>query len=286
MIILGASAYTRDYDYERVRALCDKLECLLFMDMAHTAGLIAGEVLKSPFQYADVVSTTTHKSLRGPRAGMIYFRKTDRNGNATDFEGRINQAVFPGLQGGPHMNNIAAIATQMKDVCSPAWKEYAKQVQVNARALGKIMISKGHTLISGGTDNHILLWNTRVLNLTGSKVEKILDAVNISTNKNTIPGDKSAITPGGIRLGLCALTSRGFVEKDMEAVATFLERAIQIALEIQGETASMKLAEFIATFPSNDKLAALRKEVEEFSAKFDMPSFNGSDIKYKNGIPH
>nr|AGT02799.1 glycine hydroxymethyltransferase [Angomonas desouzai] len=286
MIIIGASAYTRDYDYERVRQICDKLECLLFMDMAHTAGLIAGGVLKSPFQYADVVSTTTHKSLRGPRAGMIFFRRLDRSGKPTDHELRINQAVFPGLQGGPHMNNVAAIATQMLEVCKPEWKQYAEQVQKNARELSKALVNKGHTLISGGTDNHLLLWNTRCLGLTGSKMEKLLDAVCISSNKNTIPGDKSAITPGGIRLGLCALTSRGFVEKDMEKIAELLHKAVQIALEIQGDSSSMKLADFIAAFPQNEKITALRKEVEEYSSKFEMPSFYSENIKYRDGIPH
>nr|AGT02624.1 glycine hydroxymethyltransferase [Strigomonas oncopelti] len=286
LIVIGASAYSRDYDYERVRALCDKLGCFMFMDMAHTAGLIAGGVLRSPFEHSDVVSTTTHKSLRGPRSGMIFYRKKDRQGNPTDYESRINQTVFPGLQGGPHMHQIAAIATQMREVCQPEWKTYALQVQKNAQALANALLSRGHTIVSGGTDNHLVLWNVRALGLTGSKVEKLLDAISISTNKNTIPGDKSAITPGGIRLGAPSLTTRGLVEKDMEVVAGFLDRALKVGQEIQEQTGSPKLADFLAAIPSNEKVKALREEVEQFAIQFPMPSFDPSTLKYKDGIPH
>lgn len=285
MIIFGASAYTRDFDYPRVRALCDRLECYLFVDMAHTAGLIAGGVLSSPFATADVVTTTTHKSLRGPRAGMIFFRRRHRDGTPTDYEDRINQAVFPGLQGGPHMHQVAAIATQMKEVASPEWKAYAKQVQANARALAAALMTQGHQLVANGTDNHLLLWNVRVLGLTGSKMEKLLDAVSISTNKNTIPGDKSALSPGGVRLGSPSLTTRGLKEADMATVAGFLDRAVKLCLEVQQQSNSTKLADFVSTLAKNDEVKKLRHDVEEFAVKFPMPGYDVTSLKYRDGLP-
>lgn len=285
MIIAGASAYAREYDYERLRAICDKVDAYLFMDMAHTAGLIAGGVMRSPFPFADVVTTTTHKSLRGPRSGVIFFRKRDREGKPTDFESRVNQAVFPGSQGGPHMHQIAAIATQMKEVCSPEWKAYAQQTQKNAKALAEILVSKGHQLVSQGTDNHLLLWNVRAHGLTGSKVEKLLDAVSISVNKNTIPGDKSAMIPGGVRMGTPAITTRGMKESDMAVIAGFLERAIKLCLEIQEQVNSTKLKDFTDAIPGNAAVKALRADVESFATQFDMPTFDVNTLKYKDGLP-
>ena len=285
MIVLGASAYPKDFDYARVRALCNNLACYLFMDMAHTAGLIAGGVLTSPFAFCDVVTTTTHKSLRGPRSGMIFFRKIGIDGKPTDFESKINQAVFPGLQGGPHMHQIAAVGTQLKEVCSPEWKVYALNVKNNCAALARALMSKGHQLVGNGTENHLLLWNLRQHNLTGSKMEKILDAVSISANKNTIPGDKSALAPGGIRLGTCALTTRGCTEADMATIADFLDRAVQIAVSIQQSANSSKLADFLALLPGSGELRELRHDVESFATKFSMP-FDVETMKYKDGVPH
>ena len=286
MIVLGASAYPKDYDYARVRKLCDTLGCLLLMDMAHTAGLIAGGVLTSPFAFADIVTTTTHKSLRGPRSGMIFFRKLGFDGKPTDFESRINQAVFPGLQGGPHMHQIAAIATQMKEVLDPSWKDYAKRVVENCKALAAAMLAKGHVLVGGGTDNHLILWNLRGFDLTGSKVEKVLDAVSISTNKNTIAGDKNALAPSGVRIGTCALTTRGLGVEDMVVIAGFLDRAIAIAVKIQ-ESVGKKLADFVTALATpNAELLALREEVEAFAVKFPMPGFDVNKLKYRDGIPH
>eukprot|EP00331_Platyophrya_macrostoma_P024624 CAMPEP_0176436900 /NCGR_PEP_ID=MMETSP0127-20121128/18270_1 /TAXON_ID=938130 /ORGANISM="Platyophrya macrostoma, Strain WH" /LENGTH=461 /DNA_ID=CAMNT_0017820361 /DNA_START=61 /DNA_END=1446 /DNA_ORIENTATION=- len=284
MIIIGASAYPRDYDYERVRKLCDQLGCYLFMDMAHTAGLIAGGVLKSPFEFCDIVTTTTHKSLRGPRSGMIFFRKVGRDGKPTDFESRINQAVFPALQGGPHMHQIAAIATQMKEVMSPEWKSYAAQVQSNCKVLAETLMAKGHSLVGNGTENHLLLWNLKPLELTGNKVDKLLDFCSISANKNTIPGDKNALSPSGIRLGTCALTTRGMKEADMEVVAGFLDRAARIAVAIQAQTGK-QVKDFVAALPTNEDLKTLRAEVEAFATKFPMPGFDATTIRYKDGLP-
>lgn len=280
MIILGASAYSREFDYSRVRAICDQLNCLLFMDMAHIAGLVAGGVLQSPFAVADVVSTTTHKSLRGPRAGMIFYRKKTRTGEKTDYAARINQAVFPGLQGGPHMHQIAAIATQMKEVCSDEWKTYARQVQSNAKTLADALLRKGYNLVSNGTDNHLLLWNVRASHLTGSKMEAILEAIRISANKNTIPGDSSALNPGGIRLGTPALTSRGMKEQDMEVVAEFLHRAAQLCSTMEKSLKSVKVTEFVETFKKNDEVKKLSDEVESFATTFSIPGFDSKSLIY------
>jgi glycine hydroxymethyltransferase len=182
MIVCGASAYPRDFDYKRFREICDKVGALLMADIAHTSGFIASKLLSSPFEYVDIVTTTTHKSLRGPRHGMIFFRKR--------FEEAINFAVFPMLQGGPHNNNIAALAVQLKEVMSEDFRAYSKQVISNCQALGKALADKGERFITGGTDNHLLMWDLRPHDLTGSKVEKVFDKIHITTNKNSLVGDK------------------------------------------------------------------------------------------------
>ena len=193
LIIAGFSAYPRDLDYARFRQIADSCGALLMMDMAHISGLVATGEVANPFEYCDIVTTTTHKSLRGPRAGMIFFRRDER-----DFEKKINDAVFPGLQGGPHDHQIAAIATQLKEVATPAFKEYCVQIKKNAKALAQALMAKGYKLCTDGTDNHLVLWDVRPLGLTGSKVEKVCDLVNISLNKNTVHGDRSAQSPGGV----------------------------------------------------------------------------------------
>lgn len=284
MIILGGSAYSRDYDYERVRKLCDELGCLMMVDTAHAAGLVATGLLKSPFDWADVVTTTTHKSLRGPRSGVIYFRKIGRDGKPTDFETRINQAVFPGLQGGPHEHQIAAIATQMKEVATDEFKQYATQVVANSRALAAHLAGAGHALITGGTDNHLFLWDLRPHGVSGGKMDKMLETISISVNKNTVPGDVSALNPGGIRIGLCALTSRNFKEADMKQVAEFFERALALCKSIQAKTGKM-LKDFAAALPNDADVKALKAEVEAFASKFPMPGFDAATIKYKDGLP-
>lgn len=187
VLIVGASAYPRDYDYAKFREIADSVGAYLFADIAHTSGLIAAGVLKSPFEHCDVVTTTTHKSLRGPRAGIIFFNKK----RDPSLEERVNQAVFPMTQGGPHNNQIAAIAAQLKEVNTPEFKKYAQQIVKNARALAKSLIDNKYNLVTNGTDNHLMLWDVRPLGLTGSKIEKACDLVHITVNKNTIMGDKS-----------------------------------------------------------------------------------------------
>jgi glycine hydroxymethyltransferase len=186
LIICGASAYPRDFDYKEYRRIADKVGALVMADIAHISGLIATKEHNNPFEYCDLVTTTTHKSLRGPRAGMIFFNKK----RDPSLEEKVNFAVFPMIQGGPHNHQIAGIATQLKEVASSEFKEYSKQIKRNAKALADSLMGKGYKLVSNGTDNHLMLWDVRPLQLTGSKIEKVCDMVHITLNKNTIVGDK------------------------------------------------------------------------------------------------
>lgn len=274
MIICGGSAYPREWDYAKFRKIADDNGALLLMDMAHISGLVATGEADSPFDYADVVTTTTHKSLRGPRAGMIFFRKDERG-----FEPLINQAVFPALQGGPHEHQIAGVATQLKEVMTPEFKVYSQQVKKNAAALGARLVSKGYSLATGGTVNHLVLWDLKPQKITGSKFEKTCDAVCITLNKNCVPGDRSAVTPGGVRIGAPALTTRKMVEADFEQIADFLIAALEIALKIQ-EKSGPKLKDFVAMLEDNEDILALRADVNKFATKFPMPGFDPTTMKY------
>lgn len=276
MIIAGGSAYPRDYDYERFRDIADANGALLMMDMAHISGLVATGEQASPFEHCDVVTTTTHKSLRGPRAGMIFFRKDDRN-----FESLINQAVFPALQGGPHEHQIAGIATQLKEVATPDFKLYAQQVKKNAKALADKLTSLGYSIASGGTENHLVLWDLKPQGLTGNKYEKVCDAASITLNKNCVPGDVSAITPGGVRIGAPALTTRKMVESDFEQIALFLHEALEIAVKLQ-EQSGPKLKDFVAALQTNEQVVALQKKVHQFACQFPMPGFDPKSMKYQS----
>jgi glycine hydroxymethyltransferase len=194
--------------------------------MAHISGLVAAQEINNPFEYAHVVSTTTHKSLRGPRSGIIFARKEGGLAEKIDF------AVFPMLQGGPHNHQCAAIAAQLKQVATPEFKEYSKQVIANAKALADELMRLGNKLVTNGTDNHLLLLDVRPQGLTGSKLEKACDEVHITLNKNTIIGDKSAVTPGGVRIGTPAVTTRGYLEKDMRQVGVFLDRLVKTCVDV------------------------------------------------------
>lgn len=277
MIIAGGSAYPRDYDYAKFREIADANGALLMMDMAHISGLVATGEQASPFEHCDVVTTTTHKSLRGPRAGMIFFRK-----DARGFEAKVNQAVFPALQGGPHEHQIAGVATQLKEVMTPEFKVYAQQVKANASALANKLTSMGYTMATGGTVNHLVLWDLKPQGITGSKFEKTCDAVNITLNKNCVPGDRSAVTPGGVRIGAPALTTRKMLEADFEQIAVFLDEALRIALELQKKSGP-KLKDFVALLEADPpEIAALRSKVNTFATSFPMPGFDPSDMKYKD----
>ena len=214
MIIAGASAYARTIDFKRFREIADEVGAYLFVDMAHIAGLVAGGAHPSPIPYAHVVTTTTHKTLRGPRGGMILSSQEFAE------EHKLNKSVFPGTQGGPLMHVIAAKAVCLKEALDPSFKVYAENIVKNAKALANGLTSRGFDLVSGGTDNHLMLVNLLSKNKTGKEVEKLLDAANITCNKNTIPNDPaSPFVTSGIRLGTAAVTTRGFNEADMDVVA-------------------------------------------------------------------
>jgi len=291
LIIAGASAYSRHIDYPRMREICDKVGAYLLADMAHISGLVAAGVVPSPFDHADVVTTTTHKSLRGPRGAMIFYRKgqrgTDKKGNPImyDIEDKINFSVFPGLQGGPHNHTIAGLAVALKQAASPEFKAYQEQVMSNCQAMAKRLQSHGVSLVSGGTDNHLVLADLRPAGVDGSRVERVLELAHIASNKNTVPGDVSAMVPGGLRMGTPALTTRGFVEADFEQVADFVARGIEITKAIKATTGP-KLKDFrealdTQTFP---EIEALKKEVEEFAAKFPTIGFEKGEGKYTQAL--
>ena len=214
MIVAGASAYARKIDFKRFREIADEVGAVLMVDMAHIAGLVAGGMHPSPIPYADVVTTTTHKTLRGPRGGMILSSAE----NADKF--KFNKSVFPGIQGGPLMHVIAGKAVCLKEALDPSFKVYAKNIVDNADALCKGLMNRGFDIVSGGTDNHLMLVNLINKGVTGKEVEKLLDAANITCNKNTIPNDPaSPFVTSGIRLGTAAVTTRGFNTEDMDVVA-------------------------------------------------------------------
>eukprot|EP00002_Diphylleia_rotans_P008738 TRINITY_DN18739_c0_g1_i1.p1 TRINITY_DN18739_c0_g1~~TRINITY_DN18739_c0_g1_i1.p1 ORF type:complete len:463 (-),score=78.54 TRINITY_DN18739_c0_g1_i1:157-1545(-) len=280
LLICGASAYPRDYDYARLRAIADKVEAILMCDMAHFSGLVASGVVASPFGVCDIVTTTTHKSLRGPRSGMIFSRKSLSIGGQS-VEERINFAVFPSCQGGPHNHTIAAMATAFREAATPEFREYSRQVQANARALAHALShTHGYKLVTDGTDNHLVLWDLRPLGLTGSKIEKLCDLAHITLNKNTVHGDVSALTPGGVRIGTPALTSRGLKEEHFVTVAQFLHRAVQIAITIQ-EKSGKKLNDFLAALPENEDIKTLAKDVKAFAIQFPIPGWDVSEMRYK-----
>jgi len=270
MLICGFSAYPRDLEYDKFRKIADSVGAYLMADIAHISGLVAKKEANNPFKYCDIVTTTTHKSLRGPRAGMIFYKKTGKKGN---LEEKINQAVFPMLQGGPHEHQIAAIANQMLEVQSEDFHRYVINVKANAKALAEGLMKRGYKLATNGTDNHLMLWDLRPKDLTGSKMEKLLEKVHISVNKNSIAGDKSAITPGGIRLGTPAMTTRGCNEKDMDEVAELLHRGAVIGLDIQKNTGK-KLTGFIDAMEGSEKIVKLKEDVHSFAKQFDIPGFD------------
>ncbi|CAE7824650.1 SHM4 [Symbiodinium sp. CCMP2456] len=267
MILCGASAYPRIIDFGKFREIADEVGAILMADIAHISGLVATGEHPSPFEHCDVVTTTTHKSLRGPRAGMIFFKYTEK---IPDIKERIDMAVFPALQGGPHNHQIGALAAQLLEVDTPMFKDYAKAVKANAKTLAETLMGKGHKLASDGTDNHLLLWDLRPHGLTGSKVEKICEAASITLNRNAVHGDASALSPGGVRVGAPAMTTRGCTEQDFRKIGEFLDRCCQIALKIQAEKGK-KLKDFEAAIPGNSEVTALKKEVEEWAIRFGYP---------------
>eukprot|EP00179_Madagascaria_erythrocladioides_P007223 CAMPEP_0198314204 /NCGR_PEP_ID=MMETSP1450-20131203/4936_1 /TAXON_ID=753684 ORGANISM="Madagascaria erythrocladiodes, Strain CCMP3234" /NCGR_SAMPLE_ID=MMETSP1450 /ASSEMBLY_ACC=CAM_ASM_001115 /LENGTH=499 /DNA_ID=CAMNT_0044017245 /DNA_START=32 /DNA_END=1531 /DNA_ORIENTATION=- len=287
MIIAGASAYARLYDYKRMREIADSVGAYLLADMAHISGLVAAGVIPSPFEYADVITSTTHKALRGPRGALIFFRKgqrgTTKKGEPImyNLEGPINSAVFPGLQGGPHNHTIAALAVALKQAMSPEFKEYQQQVLDNSARLAGNLSKMGYSLVSGGTDNHLMLVDLRPFGADGSRAERVLELGSIALNKNTVPGDKSAFNPGGIRLGTHAMTTRGLTETDFDSVAEFLDRGIKIAKKLKQESGP-KMADFRAALDQpQPEIEKLKTDVEAFAAGFEPVGYDLDSMVYK-----
>jgi glycine hydroxymethyltransferase len=232
-------------------------------DMAHISGLVAARVVDDPFQWADLVTTTTHKTLRGPRAGLIFFKR--------QLELRINNAVFPGCQGGPHEHCIAAVAVALRQAASPAFRQYALGVVENCRALAKALVDLGYTLCTQGTDNHLLLWDLRSLGISGARMEKVCELAHITINKNSVAGDVSAVSPGGVRLGTAALTTRGLQPLHFRAIAGFLHQAVAIC---QRHQHAPTLKDFVAATRDDPDVHGLAERVCSFAEQFDMPGYH------------
>lgn len=250
LILAGFSAYSRDLDYEKFKQIADEVNALTMADVAHIAGLIAGGVLKNPVPIFDVVTTTTHKTLRGPRGGMIMCKEA--------FKKKIDKAVFPGLQGGPHMNNITGLAIALKEAMQPEFREYAKQIIKNTKAMEEIFKEEGLHICFGKTENHLLLIDVRPFGIGGKEAEALLDSVHITLNKNMIPDDPNPpMRPSGIRLGTPALTTRGMKEEEMKQIAKMMCKVLKN--------------------PENEEVKEqVRKEVKELTARFPLYS----DIVY------
>jgi glycine hydroxymethyltransferase len=260
LIIVGATAYPRIFDWKKLRAIADSVNAWLLADISHIAGLVVGGEHPSPVGIADVVMTTTHKTLRGPRGAIILcngnpstpLKKVERT--KENLPTLIDRAIIPGLQGGPHNHQTAAIAVALNEASQPEFKEYAKQIVKNAKKLAEELTKKGYQLVTGGTDNHLILVDLTNKKIIGADAESALSKAGITVNKNTVPFDpRPPFSPSGIRLGTPALTSRGLKEKEMEQVAEWIDQAI--------------------THSSDDKaLSKLSGEVKEFALKFPLPS--------------
>lgn len=227
VIICGFTAYPRRIDFKKFREIADSVGAYLVADISHIAGLVSSKVHPSPFPYAHIVMTTTHKTLRGPRGAVIFSRLEKKYGSETIIADAIDRAVFPGMQGGPHNNETAAKAQAFYEASKPAFKKYAKQIVINAKALEKSLKKRGFNLISGGTDTHLLLVDVRNLGIDGMEAEKRLEENGIIANRNSVPGDTSPFKPSGVRLGTPALTTRGMKEKEMDKVAELIYKALR-----------------------------------------------------------
>lgn len=281
IIVAGASAYSRSIDYAKFREIADSVGAYLLADMSHTSGLVAAGVAANPFEYADIVTTTSHKSLRGPRGAIIFCRKgvrsTDKKGKEImyDLEDKINFSVFPGHQGGPHNHTIAALAVALKQAQTPEFKQYQQEVLDNSKFFADVLQQKGYALVSGGTDNHLVLIDLKPNKIDGARAEIVLELINIAANKNTVPGDKSALVPGGLRVGTPAMTTRGFAKDDFARVADYLDKAVKIAIRIKQDALSkgekQKLADFRKVAEKDSEIAQLKSEVAKWVSEFPVP---------------
>ena len=296
IIIAGTSAYSRLIEYERMKDIAGKVGAYLLSDMAHISGLVAGGVIPSPFPFSDVVTTTTHKSLRGPRGAMIFFRKGVKGVNSKgmeekyDLENPINASVFPGHQGGPHNHTITALAVALRQAQTPEFKEYQKTVLLNAKALAERLGNPkdqgglGYNIVSGGTDNHLVLIDLKNRGIDGARVERILELVGVASNKNTVPGDRSAMKPGGLRMGSPAMTTRGLLPDDFKRIAEIVDRAVAMTLALdQKAKAEMEsrgrknpgsvgaFLEYVGDGNEIGEVLEVRREVEDWVGTFSLP---------------
>jgi glycine hydroxymethyltransferase len=254
LIICGGSAYPRDFDYKKFREVADKCGAYLMCDMAHISGFIATGEMESPFEYCDVVTTTTHKTLRGPRSAMVFFKN--------EYKAQVNESIFPGLQGGPHNHQIAAVATQLYEASKPEFKEYIKQVKKNSEVLSDELINLGYKISSNGTDCHIVLIDLKNKEIGGSYVEYVCEMVNVAVNKNTVYGDKSALSPNGIRLGTSAMTTRNL--NDFKWVAGIFDKCVILAKKAKDACDKKGLLAFKSNISSDEyrsEVLKLKKEV-------------------------
>ncbi len=241
MIVAGASAYTREIDFNKFREICDEVDAIMMVDMAHIAGLVAAGVHPSPIPMSDIVTTTTHKTLRGPRGGMILCKEK--------YAKQIDKAIFPGTQGGPLMHVIAAKAVCFGEALKPEFKEYQKRIAQNAKVLAKELVANGVNLVSGGTDNHLMLIDLRGTDVTGKELEHRLDEVNITVNKNTVPNEPlSPFVTSGIRVGTPAVTARGFGEQEMVTIAKCIALCVT-DFENSKEQVKQMVSEMTKKFP-------------------------------------
>ncbi|MFT3904263.1 MAG: serine hydroxymethyltransferase [Niabella sp.] len=265
MIICGASAYSRDWDYARFRAIADKVGAILMADIAHPAGLIASGLLNDPFEHCHIVTSTTHKTLRGPRGGIIMIRHDfenpwgfkDPKGNTRTMSQLLDLAVFPGIQGGPLEHVIASKAVAFGEILSDDFKAYGKQIIANAQAMAGAFVNKGYNIVSGGTDNHLMLIDLRNKNITGKKAQETLDKAHITLNKNAVPfDDKSPFVTSGIRVGVPAVTTRGLKEVDVVTVVDLIDKVLMNA-DDEKVVSSVKdeVKSFMASFPLYPDLA-------------------------------
>ena len=262
MVLAGFSAYSRNIDWKAFKDIADEVGAITFADIAHIAGLIAGKQLESPVPFFDIVSTTTHKTLRGPRGAMIMCKEK--------YAQAIDTAVFPGLQGGPHDHINSAKAVAFKEALDPSFEKYAAQTIKNAKALSDALMKKGFKIVSGGTDNHLMVVDVTSRNVPGLTAERALDAAHISCSRSTIPFDpRKPFNPSGVRLGTPAVTTRGMVEADMIKLADWIDRIITIAAE-KPEYQEMKGPELMAVMRSHKKLTEIGNEVKEFCLKFPL----------------
>ncbi|KAI5293222.1 glycine hydroxymethyltransferase shm1, partial [Ascosphaera acerosa] len=297
LIVAGTSAYSRLIDYARMRKIADGVGAYLLSDMAHISGLVAAGVIPSPFPHSDIVTTTTHKSLRGPRGAMIFYRRGvrahDKKTGAPipyDLEAPINAAVFPGHQGGPHNHTITALAVALAQAQTPEFLAYQRKVLANAAALADRLGSPtasgglGYNIVSGGTDNHLVLVDLKNRGVDGARVERVLELCGVAANKNTVPGDRSAMKPGGLRIGTPAMTSRGFEPQDFARVADIVDRVVRLTQKLdkaavaaaeakhRRNPSSLKaFMEYLGNGEEVPEIVTLRQEVEDWVGTFSLP---------------